>query len=68
MCREISLTWEIPDKAKYDAYIAGLEQQETSFSVAEFHVVDVSGGHEVSIVPSEQYFVKAYGDSKYWTD
>ena len=49
-------------KARYDAYIAGLEQHEKSFAVAEFHAVDVSGGHEVSIVPSDQYFVKVYGD------
>ncbi|MEX2404261.1 MAG: PspC domain-containing protein [Balneolales bacterium] len=45
-------------------YNLGLEQHEQTFDVAEYSVVSISGGQEVSIVPSEVYFVRAFGDEQ----
>lgn len=51
-------------KVKYDEYIANLEQNEKLFELSEFQAAEIGGAYEISIIPSDVYFVKAYGDQR----
>jgi len=56
---------EIPSyQQNIQSHISGLEQTERTFDLSPFTTISVSGGHEVVIIPSEEHYVKAFGDEQ----
>lgn len=56
---------EIPAyQQNYQSYISELDEQEKTFNLSPFNSLSISGGHEVIVTPSEEHFVRAFGDEQ----